>query len=81
MSSLQRLVWPSTSRLLFNVRFGLQLRVFSSTSGLAFNFNVFFMVLTWENFYARVLEGVVKVLRRILGKRELIVLHLGKNRE
>jgi hypothetical protein len=48
---------------------------------LAFNFNVFFMVLTWENFYARVLEGVVKVLRRILGKRELIVLHLGKNRE
>jgi hypothetical protein len=25
--------------------------------------------------------GVVKILRRILGKRELIVLHLGKNRE
>jgi hypothetical protein len=60
MSSLQRLVWPSTSCLLFNV---------------------LFMVLIWENFYTIVLEGVVKVRRRILGKRELIVLHLGKNRE
>jgi hypothetical protein len=60
MSSLQRLVCPSTSCLLFNV---------------------LFMVLIWENFYAIVLEGVVKVLKRILGKRELIVLHLGKNRE
>jgi hypothetical protein len=39
------------------------------------------MVLIWENFYAIVLEGVVKILRRILGKRESIVLHLGKNRE
>jgi hypothetical protein len=39
------------------------------------------MVLIWENFYAIVLEGVVKILRTILGKRELIVLHLGKNRE
>jgi hypothetical protein len=39
------------------------------------------MVLIWENFYAIVLEGVVKVLRKNLGKRELIVLHLGKNRE
>jgi hypothetical protein len=38
------------------------------------------MVLIWENFYAIVLEGG-KILRRILGKRELIVLHLDKNRE
>jgi hypothetical protein len=59
-SSLQLLVWPSTSCLLFNF---------------------FFMVLIWKNFYAIVLEGVVKILRRILGKRELMVLHLGKNRE
>jgi hypothetical protein len=39
------------------------------------------MVLIWENFYVIVLERVVKILRRILGKREMIVLHLGKNRE
>jgi hypothetical protein len=26
------------------------------------------------------LDGVVKILRRILGKMELIVLHLGKDR-
>jgi hypothetical protein len=39
------------------------------------------MVLIWEDFYAIVSEGVVKILRRTLGKRELIVLHLGKNRE
>jgi hypothetical protein len=37
------------------------------------------MVLIWENFYAIVLDGVVKILRRILGKMELIVLHLGKD--
>jgi hypothetical protein len=38
------------------------------------------MVLIWGNFYVIVLEGVVKILRRILGKRALIVLHLGKDR-
>jgi hypothetical protein len=57
----------------------LQLLVLPSTLYLLFNF--FFMVLIWENFYAIVLDGVVKILRRILGKREVIVLHLGKNRE
>jgi hypothetical protein len=39
------------------------------------------MVLIWKNFYAIVLDGVVKILRRILGKMGLIVLHLGKDRE
>jgi hypothetical protein len=39
------------------------------------------MVLIWENFYAIVLDGVVKILRRILGKMGLIVLHLGKDIE
>jgi hypothetical protein len=37
--------------------------------------------LIWENFYVILLDGVVKILRRILGKMELIVLHLGKDRE
>jgi hypothetical protein len=36
------------------------------------------MVLIWENFYAIVLDRVVKILRRILGEMELIVLHLAK---
>jgi hypothetical protein len=39
------------------------------------------MVLIWENFYAIVLDGVVKILRGILGKMGLIVLHLGKDIE
>jgi hypothetical protein len=39
------------------------------------------MVLICENFYAIVLDGVVKTLRRILGKKGLIVLHLGKDRD
>jgi hypothetical protein len=36
------------------------------------------MVLIWENFYAIVLDGVVKILRRILGKMRLIVFALGQ---
>jgi hypothetical protein len=38
------------------------------------------MVLIWENFYAIALDGVVKILRRILGKMGLIVSYLGKDR-
>jgi hypothetical protein len=38
------------------------------------------MALIWENFYAIVLDGVVKILTRILGKMGLIVLYLGKDR-
>jgi hypothetical protein len=37
------------------------------------------MALIWENFYAIVLDGVVKILRRILDVMGLIVLHLGKD--
>jgi hypothetical protein len=48
----------------------LQLLVLPSTPCLPFN--LFFMVLIWENFYVIVLEGVVKILRRILDKMELI---------
>jgi hypothetical protein len=62
----------STPCLLF------QLLVLPSTPCLLFNF--FSMVLIWENFYAIMLDGVVKILRRILGKMGLIVLYLGKDR-
>jgi hypothetical protein len=37
------------------------------------------MALIWENFYAIVLDGVVKILRRILDVMGLIVLYLGKD--
>jgi hypothetical protein len=72
LSSLDLLFLTSTPCLLF------QLLVLPLTPCFLFNF--FSMVLIWENFYAIVLDGVVKILRRILGKMGLIVLYLGKDR-
>jgi hypothetical protein len=48
----------------------LQLLVLPSTPFLLFNF--FSKVLIWENFYVILLDGVVKILRRIKSREKIL---------
>jgi hypothetical protein len=50
------------------------------TSAPCLLFNFFSMVLVWKDFYATLLDGVVKHLEN-LDVMGLMVLHLGKGRE